>query len=162
MDGQLSILEIAGRLLLAVAGGAALGWERQSKDKPAGLRTHMMVALGAAMFVVAGLQLSDGKFNEGQYRVDLSRIIEGIVGGVGFLGAGSIIQSRGSVHGITTAASIWVVAAIGTAGGLGYYMLAGLCVVFGLAILHGVEVLERKTFANAEKIGTTYGGRMEG
>jgi putative Mg2+ transporter-C (MgtC) family protein len=154
MDGPLSIWEIVGRLALAVAGGAAVGWERQSKDKPAGLRTHMMVALGAAMFVVTGLELSGGKFNAGEYRVDMSRIIEGIIGGVGFLGAGSIIQSRGSVQGITTAASIWVVAAIGTAGGLGHYVLAGLCVAFGLAILHGLEVLERNTFGNSAAANT--------
>jgi putative Mg2+ transporter-C (MgtC) family protein len=144
---ELGILEIVGRLLFAALAGAALGWERQAKDKPAGLRTHMLVTLGSAMFVIIGLQLAAEATREGSgMQIELSRIIQGVIGGVGFLGAGAIIQSRGSVQGITTAASVWVVAAIGIASGLGRFGMASACVILGLVILHGLLPLEHWLF----------------
>jgi putative Mg2+ transporter-C (MgtC) family protein len=145
MEYSLGFIDIVARLLLALFAGAALGWEREAKDKPAGLRTHMLVALGAAVCIVAGLQYSAAVDPQHDYST-ISRVIQGIIGGVGFLGAGSIIQSRGAVHGITTAASIWVVAAIGIASGLGQYMIAILGAGLSLFVLHGIIVLERYMF----------------
>ena len=128
-------LELLGRLGLALLAGAILGWEREFRDKPAGLRTHMMVALGAAVFMVVSAHYSES-FAESSYSPpDPLRVLQGIVGGVGFLGAGCIIQSRGNVHGITTASTVWLAAAVGSAAGLGYYAITLGSVVMGLLTL---------------------------
>ena len=132
------------RLITAVCAGAILGWERESQHKPAGLRTHMLVTLGSAAFVVASLQYqSQLTAASPSANVDLFKVIAGIVGGVGFLGAGSIIQSGGSVKGLTTAATIWLSSAIGVACGLGAYPLAATCVLLALIILFVLGVFER-------------------
>lgn len=99
------------RLVIAVALGALIGYEREREGKPAGVRTHGMVALGAALFTLVSLY----GFGAGS---DPSRLAAMIVSGIGFLGAGAILQARGSVHGLTTAASLWVTAAIGIAVGV--------------------------------------------
>jgi putative Mg2+ transporter-C (MgtC) family protein len=128
--------ETAGRLALALLGGAVLGWEREYRDKPAGLRTHMMVALGSAVFVVVSLRLAhDMNAAAGKLQFDPLRVLQGIIGGIGFLGAGVIIRAGGRVHGLTTAASIWLSAAIGVTCGLGFYDVAGLCAGLGLVVL---------------------------
>ena len=131
------------RLSLAAVMGALIGWEREAHDKPAGLRTHMMVCLGAATFTLATLQLfllTEGEPNSSS---DPVRIAQGIVGGIGFLGAGQIIQSRGSVQGVTTAAGIWVVGAVGIACGIGHYVLAGMTIALAFVILTVVGLLQR-------------------
>jgi putative Mg2+ transporter-C (MgtC) family protein len=147
MDMILSwgLLEPAVRLLVALVLGALVGWEREKKGKPAGLRTHMMVTLGAATFVLLGVYL-DTSLADGahQSRVDPGRAIQGVVGGIGFLGAGSIIQSRGSVQGVTTAASIWVSGAIGAACGIGAYWIALLTAVFARIVLGVLLRLEKQ------------------
>src|SRR5690606_19676394 len=125
--------------------GGILGWEREEQRKPAGLRTHMMVALGAASVTMAALYLTHPGVLQGDiFRIDPTRVIEGVIGGIGFLGAGSIIQSRGSVEGITTAASIWVAGSLGVAAGLGLYVLALLTVIFALVILRLIGMLEKR------------------
>jgi putative Mg2+ transporter-C (MgtC) family protein len=133
------------RLIAALALGAIIGWERERAQKPAGLRTHMLVALGAAVFILLGV----GVLLEYQpelpgSRIDPTRVIEGVVTGIGFLGAGSIIQSRGSVQGLTTGASVWIAGAVGVACGLGAYWIAGLATLFALATLALVVLLEPK------------------
>ena len=102
------------RLGLATLLGAAIGWERERREAAAGLRTHMLVAMGTALFVLVPQQA-------GVSATDMSRVIQGVVAGVGFLGAGAVIKQaeRGEVHGLTTAAGIWATAAIGVAVGLG-------------------------------------------
>lgn len=142
------------RLLLATLCGAALGWERERKAKPAGLRTHMMVSLGAATFLLAGLHYTEslGQTEPDWLRVDLFRIVAGIIGGVGFLGAGSIIESRGDVRGLTTAASIWVAAATGVACGLGYYGLSIMAIVLAMITLVVVGSFERFFFPGKDEI----------
>lgn len=118
------------RPLAAVLLAATLGWERTARDKPAGLRTHMMVALGSATFTSVSLLLHHDLAPPGDAGgSDPGRVIQGIVGGIGFLGAGSIIRSGGAVQGITTAATIWIVGAIGVACGAGHY-LVGLYTTF--------------------------------
>src|SRR6478735_730034 len=99
------------RLIVATVLGGLVGWEREASHKAAGLRTHMLVAIGAAAFTIAGLDLEQAI---GTGRAEgTTRVLQGIVQGIGFLGAGQIILSRGSVHGMTTAVGIWVIGAIG-------------------------------------------------
>lgn len=115
------------RLIFAVVAGGLIGLEREVVHKPAGVRTHMLVCLGAALFVIVTLEaLPD----------ETARIIAGIATGIGFLGAGTIFKAESEVHGLTTAASIWAVAAVGIAIGLGYYLIMIIAVVLILVILH--------------------------
>ncbi|QEL17193.1 MgtC/SapB family protein [Limnoglobus roseus] len=118
------------RMILAAVLGGLLGFERQQKGKEAGVRTHMLVALGAALFVLIPKQsgLSDA---------DLTRVLQGLVAGVGFLGAGTIIKGENGedVKGLTTAAGIWLTAAIGVAAGLGRETTAVVSTAMALAIL---------------------------
>lgn len=118
------------RLLLAAALGGMLGYERERKGKAAGVRTHMLVAMGAALFVLVP-QLG------GMGIADMSRVIQGVIAGVGFLGAGAILkrQSEDDVQGLTTAANIWMTAAIGIACGLGRESTAVLSALLALAVL---------------------------
>lgn len=145
-------LESTFRLVIAIAAGAMIGWDRERHDKPAGLRTHMLVSLGAAAFMISAIELSLslGDTNPA-IRLDPMRALAGIIGGVGFLGAGTIIQSRGSVHGITTAASIWVSAAVGAICGMGRYQLALVSVLLTLAILWGVGRLEHHVVSSTDE-----------
>ncbi len=138
-------LETVFRLGLAVVAGAVLGWDRERLGKPAGLRTHMMVALGSAAFMLASIQF-DAQFETeaSTSRIDPTRTLAGIIGGIGFLGAGTIIEARGSVQGVTTAASIWVVAAIGVACGSGLYQVAVTTVLLAFLILTVIGYLEHK------------------
>ena len=124
------LTRIAVRLLLAAVLGGLIGFERERKGKAAGLRTHMLVALGAAFFVLVPQQA-------GASDADLSRIVQGLIAGIGFLGAGSIVRNsdQTDVNGLTTAASIWLTAAIGVAAGLGREASAVIATVLALAIL---------------------------
>lgn len=115
------------KLLLAIVLGGLIGWERERNHKPAGLRTHMLVCIGAALITM----MSVTYFTE-----DYARIISGIITGIGFIGAGTIIaQGTKGVHGLTTAASLWVVAAIGIAIGIGWHLLAVIATVLITAVL---------------------------
>ncbi|GAA4678845.1 MgtC/SapB family protein [Massilia kyonggiensis] len=128
-DGA-SIVRIVVRLLVAVVLGGVLGWERESVGAPAGLRTHMLVSLGSALFVLIPLQA-------GMKMEDLSRVLQGVTAGIGFLGAGAILKQRdrNDVRGLTTAASIWLTAALGVAAGMGREATALLSTLFALVIL---------------------------
>ena len=106
------------RLILAFILGAVIGYERERVDKPAGLRTHILVSLGSCLFTILSFTAFPGS--------DPARVASYVVAGIGFIGAGTILQTRERVLGITTAASLWVTAAIGMAAGVGYYMLAVL------------------------------------
>ncbi len=118
------------RLSVAAILGGALGFEREQKGKSAGLRTHMLVAIGAALFVLIPQQA-------GVPDADLSRVLQGLVAGVGFLGAGTIIKGSGDEEpkGLTTAAGIWLTAAIGVAAGMGRESTAVLSTLLALVIL---------------------------
>jgi len=128
-DGA-SIVRIVVRLLVAVVLGGVLGWERESVGAPAGLRTHMLVSLGSSLFVLIPLQA-------GMKMEDLSRVLQGVTAGIGFLGAGAILKQRdrNDVRGLTTAASIWLTAALGVAAGMGREATALLSTLFALVIL---------------------------
>jgi putative Mg2+ transporter-C (MgtC) family protein len=145
MEEIAGILELIARPAVAVLGGGMLGWQRERHNKPAGLRTQMMVALGASMFTLATLEFYRSiSLAAGTARIDPLRVVEGVIGGIGFLGAGCIIQSRGSVEGITTAATIWVVGAFGVCCGLGYYGFAATTVALALVVLSVFGVLEKQ------------------
>ena len=117
------------RLLIALGLGAVVGLERQLKKRPAGLRTHMLVCLGAAIFTTVGLALEP----------NTSRIAEAIVTGIGFLGAGAIIAQGGRVRGITSAATLWAVAGLGLVVGVGAYVIA----VVITAMIFGTLMIDR-------------------
>lgn len=112
------------RLLLAAVFGGLLGWERGRSDKPADIRTMVLIGTGAAAFTLIGQQLITLSDNDAIIRTDPTRVLSYIISGVGFLGAGAILHSKRTVRGLTTAASIWVVAAIGAACGVGEFMIA--------------------------------------
>ena len=118
-------------LKIVIAGlcGGLIGLERERVQKPAGIRTQMLVAIGASMFMIVSLSVGSDP------RVDPARIAAQVVTGIGFLGAGAIIRERGSVHGMTTAASIWVVAAIGLTVGAGLFLEAVFITVLTFIIL---------------------------
>lgn len=126
------VTRILVRLTLATGLGALIGYERESAGKAAGLRTHMLVALGSALFVLVPLEA-------GVPMADMSRVLQGIASGVGFLGAGAILKlnsnSEAHIKGLTTAAGIWMVAAIGVAAGMGRESTAVIATVFTLVIL---------------------------
>lgn len=118
-------LELLLRVLLAAVLGAAVGFDRQRSNKPAGLRTHMLVAIGAALFAAAGVMvLTDYSGGPEEVTLDILRVVAAVATGIGFLGAGVIFQSGGTVRGLTTAAGIWVTAGIGLLAGLGMIILA--------------------------------------
>ena len=123
-------LQMVIRLLTAAGLGAAIGYQREKAGKPAGLRTHVLIAVGAALFTVASVY---GFGPTG----DMSRVAAGVVAGIGFIGAGAIIHRAPGdiVGGLTTAATIWAVAAIGLAAGAGLYLVAGVTTVITLVVL---------------------------
>ncbi|MFA5134649.1 MAG: MgtC/SapB family protein [Patescibacteria group bacterium] len=126
-------ITIITRILLSILLCGLIGLERKFYHKPAGFRTNIMVGLGSTILMILGLHIL-ADFNEGNV-VDITRLAGQVVTGIGFLGAGAIIQGRGSVHGLTTAASIWVVAAIGMTIGLGYYFTAIAATTASLVVL---------------------------
>ena len=132
------LTRICVRLLVAVLLGAVLGYDRERKDSAAGLRTHMLVALGAALFVIAALQ-------GGMEKAELSRVLQGIIAGIGFLGAGAIIKigEKEQIKGLTTAAGIWSTAAIGVTAGMGHEFVAALAALLALLILAALPRVER-------------------
>jgi putative Mg2+ transporter-C (MgtC) family protein len=137
------------RLVLAAVLGGVIGLERQRRNKSAGVRTHMMVALGAALFSIVSVELPE---RVGAPDSDPARIAAQIVTGVGFLGAGAILHSRGFVVGLTTAASVWLAAAIGMTAGIGIQSLAGIATLLGLIILVASHLLERAPLRSDERL----------
>lgn len=122
------ILHEVAKLLLSIFVAGFIGWEREQHDKAAGLKTHILICMGACLFMMVGMKLAPG--------AEFTRVIQGIVTGVGFVGAGAIIREGGNVRGVTTAAGIWVIAAIGLAIGLGEYFLAIFAAMLNYLILH--------------------------
>ena len=151
--------ELVLRLALAALLAGALGIERELHEQPAGFRTHMLVGLGAALFSVIsafGFQAIAGLGPPREIRADISRTISQIVVGIGFLGGGAIIKYGASVRGLTTAASLWVTAAVGTAVGMGMYALAVTTTVLAILALGVLRplggVIRRFASSNAEVI----------
>lgn len=124
------------RLLLAALLGGLIGFEREMVHKPAGLRTHMLVCIASTLVTMSGLLFTNA---------DTARLAAGIITGIGFLGAGTIIAARGHILGLTTAASLWSVAGVGVAIGIGFYFAAIVASVLIFFVLSGVRRIEEKS-----------------
>lgn len=146
--------QVALRLVVALGLGALVGLERERKHRPAGFRTMILISLGSAGFVLIGHQstaqmlaaYNNATTANGQPLIsgpaEISRVLQGLIGGIGFLGAGAVIQSKKAVRGITTAAAVWVTAAVGAACGLGLMSMAAMltaATMFTLVVLEWVE-----------------------
>ena len=137
--------DIAVRIILAVLFGGLIGLERELRDRAAGFRTHILVSVGATAFTIASTHGFDSFIQPAgtsNLSVDPARIAAQIVSGIGFLGAGAIIRHGISVRGLTTAASLWAVAAVGMATGLGLYQLAGFTAVVVVVSLYALRFIE--------------------
>jgi putative Mg2+ transporter-C (MgtC) family protein len=132
------MVRIALRLLVALAVGAMVGLQRELTHKPAGLRTHMLLALGTAFILIAADEA-------GMSKSDLSRVVQGLVTGIGFLGGGAILKltAEHEIHGLTTAAGLWMTAAASAAAGLGQLVLAIVGMCLGLIVLAAFVKVEK-------------------
>lgn len=135
----MDIAEITLKLILAVALGGLIGFERESSNKPAGFRTNILICLSATMMMIFSQLLFQGGEQGGG---DMTRIAAGIITGIGFIGAGTVIQAKGTVIGLTTAATLWAVAGLGLVIGSGYYLIA--------IIYTGIIILTLVTFGHLE------------
>ncbi len=132
------------KLGAALAAGSLVGLEREISGKAAGLRTNILICVGATTMAALGAALTQGAGLDGRVMADPQRMGAGIITGIGFLGAGSIIQARGSVRGLTSAATIWVLASIGLAIGAGYFALATVTTLLTVGTLFVLEKVERR------------------
>jgi len=143
---KMTVIDMIVRLCLGFLAGAIIGFERSYRRQVAGLRTHILIATGATLLMLLSIYLPQ-QFS-GERTGDPGRIAAQVVSGIGFLGAGAIIRLGNNVRGLTTAASLWFVAAIGLAIGGGMYILAGIAEAFGLITLLLLHTLEKKIFPN--------------
>ena len=144
---MLGFIPTATRLILAFIFGSAIGLERESKQGDAGLRTHILVCVGSTLIMLVSLHIFD--IYKDKATVDPGRIAAGVVTGIGFIGAGTIMRSSERVRGLTTAASIWVSAAIGLAVGCGYYSAAFITTILSYIVLAILKRFEGKRHKNA-------------
>jgi putative Mg2+ transporter-C (MgtC) family protein len=146
---------IAARLLLAALLGAAVGFEREWRNRPAGLRTHMLVCLAASLIAVIAVELvHNPAFTGSNIRIDAARTISAVTSGVAFLAAGFIVFARGQVHGLTTGAGLWLAAAVGLACGLGYWQVGGFATLLAVIVLGLLRIVEAK-FSADKKVRRT-------
>jgi putative Mg2+ transporter-C (MgtC) family protein len=150
---DLSLAELVLRVALASVLGGAIGAERELRERGAGLRTHMLVSVGAALFtLVSAYGFSDFEYSTARgITLDPTRIAAQVVTGIGFLGAGAIIRQGLSVRGLTTAATLWVVAAIGLASGAGFYSAAIVTTAVVLLALGPVRTVARQAYARVRE-----------
>jgi putative Mg2+ transporter-C (MgtC) family protein len=143
---ELSWIDVAVRLFVAAALGGAIGFERELREREAGLRTHLLVSLGSALFfLVSAYAWSDWSFSQREGIVfDPTRIAAQIVTGIGFLGAGAIIRQGLTVRGLTTAATLWLVAGIGMASGAGYWEAAFIATIAALVTLWPLRIVAHR------------------
>ena len=141
---MVTISEVFG-IVLSVMLGALIGLEREVRGKAAGLRTNTLICLGAAVFTIISRKMAVGHADS------ITRIAAQIVTGVGFLGAGAIIRDRVGVHGLTTAATIWLVASIGMACGAGFHALAVMSTLIAILVLIGMSHLEKVLYNRKER-----------
>ena len=149
---MISNTEVILRLLLAVLLSGLVGLEREAKGRSAGLRTHMLVCAGSCLMMLTGIYLAS--HYRGTMDVDPTRLAAQVVSGIGFLGAGTIIQFRDSVRGLTTAASVWAAAGIGLAVGGGFYVGAVSTTVLVLVVLLVLHGLEQRLGAKSRSSGS--------
>ena len=144
---------LAARLLLAAVFGAAIGFEREWRNRPAGLRTHILVCVAAAIFAILTIEIvhapmfADTPVKEA-VKVDPIRLVEAVTAGVAFLAAGVVIFTQGQVHGLTTGAGMWLAGAIGVASGLGLWQIAALATLIALVVLGVLQAFEARLDLN--------------
>jgi putative Mg2+ transporter-C (MgtC) family protein len=151
----LTVVDVSVRLGTALGLGALLGLERERKNRPAGFRTMILISLGSAGFMLAGQMAildfaKSDAVGAGLNSADISRVLQGLMGGVGFLGAGAVIQNKKAVRGLTTAAAVWVTACVGAACGMGLLKLGAVLAAFALFTLIVLEIVENKYFPEPE------------
>ena len=139
---ELTNTDIIARLLLVTFLSSIVGFERSTRGRAAGLRTHILVGLGSALFMLISIFIAAGSVNH-----DPARLAAGVVTGIGFLGAGTIIRFGASVKGLTTAASLWAVSALGLAVGAGFYLPAVVTTVIVLVTLMVLPRIEERFYA---------------
>lgn len=132
------------RLLVAAALGAAIGFERGATNGTAGLRTHVLIAVAAALFTTLAFEIYDQALAGGSQTADPIRAIEATTAGIAFLGAGAIFQQRGSVQGLTTGAGMWLAGAVGVAAALGYYLIAAGVALLAVLVLAALRAFSHK------------------
>lgn len=147
------------RLTIAALMGGLMGWERGRADKPVGIRTMLLISAGAAAFALLGEEMIEASSRTDIIRVDPTRVLSYIISGVGFLGAGAILHSKRTVKGLTTAASIWVSAAVGAACGVGQFMIAFLLFAISYITLWSPWVLALATGKIDDKITIRENGK---
>lgn len=153
----LSFPVIVARMLLAALFGAAIGFEREWRNRPAGLRTHILVCVASATFAILTIEIVHADVFavaglDEQIKVDPIRIVEAVTAGVAFLAAGVVIFTRGEVHGLTTGAGLWMAGAIGVASGLGLWQVGMLSTFIALVVLALLHLVERRLdLANGSK-----------
>jgi putative Mg2+ transporter-C (MgtC) family protein len=163
--------EVILRLILAIIVGGLIGYEREYKNRPAGFRTHILVCVGAAVISMIQLYSVQETTNiiirqpvlASALKADIGRLGAQVITGVGFLGAGTIMHDKGSVKGLTTAASLWVVACVGLAVGLGYYFLVVAATVGVFLVLATLKQVEARFFQRSkiQKLEVHYDNRVE-
>lgn len=140
---QLSYPIIFARFMGAIFFGALIGFERETKDRPAGLRTHILISLAAAVFAIISIEsVHMPGLSDEQVRIDPLRVVEAVTAGVAFLAAGTIFLSKGEVHGLTTGAGMWLSGAIGLSLGFGHWVIAAAAALAGLAVLTAIRRFE--------------------
>lgn len=155
-EAQLTLLDVTVRMVAAVVLGGVIGFDREYLARPAGLRTHIMVALAAATFTIVALELVHRGAGSGNWlSLDPTRVVQAITAGVAFLAAGTIIQSRGRVHGLTTGAGLWLAGAIGMACGIGALAIAAVAAALGVIVLVVLRLVERHLPADFKKVGNS-------
>ncbi|WP_125702174.1 MgtC/SapB family protein [Lacticaseibacillus daqingensis] len=167
MTFELSLMEIVGRLLLAVLASGVIGYDREHKNRPAGIKTHVLVCVGACIIALVQKEIGYNALNTalanpklaGVLRADDARLIAQVVSGIGFLGAGTIMVQHRAVRGLTTAASLWAVAGIGLAIGMGNYEIA---VASAIVVILVLVFLKRVIHINPmKKIEIQYRHKLE-
>ena len=143
------------RIFVAALLGGAIGLEREYRAKEAGFRTHFLVALGSALFMIVSAYGFEGALNSPEHRWDVSRVAAQVVSGIGFIGAGTIIfqKNENAVRGLTTAAGLWVAAAIGMTAGAGMYIVAIAATVMVVVCLELMNFLHHRVFKHNQEIG---------
>src|SRR5271155_5312456 len=142
-DTHFTWFQIIERLAAALAAGGAIGLDREWLRKPAGLKTHMLFALACAMMSIMALDIYLAEVDHGPGgNPDATRILQGIITGMSFLGAGAIIRGQHKVHGLTTGAGVWLAGGLGIVFGLGQYRLGTVAVIFGLIVLVVIRMVE--------------------
>ncbi len=143
---------IAARLALATVLGAAVGLEREWRQRPAGLRTHILVCLAAALVAILTIEIAHLSYFEGdRMRIDPLRSIEAVTSGIAFLAAGLIVFARGEVHGLTTGAGMWLAGAVGLSCGLGFWGIAVFATVLAVIVLSLLRIVESRLSLKAAR-----------